>query len=1152
MPSATLRRLIRKPLKDVRTYRGKVNTITRILALACLVFLQSLPGCGGGSGGSPPPPLPPPPTNPSPAIVSLTPNSVTAGDSTFTLTVTGYNFLSSSTVQWNGSPRTTTYSSSTQLQVQISSSDIASAGSEAVSVINPSPGGGNSGSAEFIVNPTSNPASTLTAFNPTSVDAGSSGFVLTLYGSNFIPESTIQWNGTAVPTNYLSDTYLEAQIPASSLTDSGFAEVVVQNPRPGGGASSPLFFAINYKPTIFRQLANDLVWDSANKLIYLSVPSLASSNGNTIAALDPLTGSIQSSQFAGSEPDVLAISDDDQFLYAALDGASSVQRFTLPDLVPDLKYSLGADSYFGPYFAVDLGVAPALPHTTAVSRGAFNVSPYALGGMAIYDDTTKRSKVAHTPGPLYDFFQWGSDTNIYAINSEISSFDFYVLTVSSSGVAQSKDYQSKFADFYVRMHYDSGTHLVYTDDGYVINPANGQLVGGFPAGGYMVPDSTLNKAFFFGQTQSQFGSNSFTIASFDLATFAPIAEIVIPDIQGYPLRFIRWGTSGLAINDDAGFIYVVNDSFVNGKSPQTKTPQRSFMPVKKTWSAPKTRPEERVKAFITSNYSQKTQRQSVSPLDSNPAPTITALSPNAVALNATGLNGFTLTVTGANFVSLSKVEWNGSPRQTEFVSNTVLQAQIGFSDVQPAGSASITVVTPSPGGGTSNALSFNVVSQTVVPPPFIVSLYPNSVPAGSPGFTLQVHTNWATDSSIVYWNGVSRPTTHIGDLEIQVSAADVASVGYAQITVFTPGPGGGISNAAEFQILYQPTIVNEVTNDLVWDPLNQVIYISVPSSASSHANQVCILNPATATITNCEAAGSEPDRLAISDDSQFLYVGEDGTGSVQRFILPSLTPDISYSLGSDPNEGPYFALDLQVAPGAPQTTAVTKGIFNLIPDEIGGVTIYDDSTPRPVSVPGWGPTQNLYDSLQWGADATELYAEGGGAFYFLTVSPSGVVLTQKHPAVFWNPGRIHYDITNELIYSDDGFHVINPSTGLPVGIFEVGGGWPMASDSTLNTVFILAKYIWQENANYTIALFDMTHFTPVTQIPFSTSEVGFNPLLRFIRWGGNGLAANFKGGNLYLLSGSFVNGKSTRRSKSQLKPVRRNRANGKTLTDHKR
>jgi hypothetical protein len=349
--------------------------------------------------------------------------------------------------------------------------------------------------------------------------------------------------------------------------------------------------------------------------------------------------------------------------------------------------------------------------------------------------------------------------------------------------------------------------------------------------------------------------------------------------------------------------------------------------------------------------------------------------------------------------------------------------------------------------------------------------------------------------------------------------------------------------------LYQPLTVNQSTNDVAWDPLNQVFYISVPSSASTNANQVCVLST-TGAITNCQP-GSEPDVLAISDDSQFLYVGMDGTSSVQRFILPGLTPDISYSLGSNSGLGyPYFALDIEVAPGAPHTSAVTTGT-DTDPNATGGITIYDDATPRPTSAPGWGPTQNLYEGLQWGANATELYAEGGGSFYSLTVSPSGVILTQEYPGVFWNPGRIHYDSANGLIYSDDGFHVIDPTTGLPVGIFEVGGGWPMAPDSTLNTVFILSQYLFQGNSNYTIDLFDMTHFTLITQIPFSTSEDGINSLGRFLRWGSNGLAANFQGGNVYILSGSFVNGNTARRSERQLKPVRRNGANDKTAIDHR-
>ena len=90
----------------------------------------------------------------------------------------------------------------------------------------------------------------------------------------------------------------------------------------------------------------------------------------------------------------------------------------------------------------------------------------------------------------------------------------------------------------------------------------------------------------------------------------------------------------------------------------------------------------------------------------------------------------------------------------------------------------------------------------------------------------------------------------------------------------------------------------------------------------------------------------------------------------------------------------------------------------------------------------------------------------------------------------------------------------------------------MAADSTLNTVFILTQYIWQENSNYTIDLFDMSHYVRAGQVPFSTSsQLGINPVGRFLRWGTNGLAVNFKGGgNIYFLSGPFVNRAASKRS----------------------
>jgi trimeric autotransporter adhesin len=1139
MPSAALRRVLRTDPKDV--HGRKISALSKFLALACLVFLQFSTGCGGGgsgsSGGGQSAPPPPPSSNPVPAIVSLSPSSATAGGAAFTLTINGNSFLASSSVQWNGSPVATTYSTSSQLQAQITAADISNSGSAAVSVINPAPGGGNSGSAEFTISATSNAVPALTSLSPSSVNAGASGFILTLNGADFVPASTIQWNGAALATTYLSGTQLEAQIPTSDIAAPGFADVVVLNPGPGGGASAPTVFTTAYAPTVVSQLANDLVWDSTYQLIYLSVPSLAASNGNTISVLNPLTGSITSSQFAGSEPNVLAVDDDDQFLYVGLDGSSSVQRYTLPGLLPDINYSLGADPLFGPTSAFDLQVAPGLPHTTAVSRGTFGS---ADAGMTIYDDATPRPTTTGDREGVYDSLQWGSDTTIYANNSESTGFDFYVLTVSSSGVVVSKDYPNEFSTFYISIHYDSGTNLVYTDDGYVINPSNGQHVGAFQAAGLMIPDSTLNSAFFLGQTQSQVGTTNFTIESFDLTTFAPTAEIVVPNVQGNPRHFILWGTNGLAFNDDAGFVYILNNPFVAADGSQVKTPLRYLNPVTGTKSRPKMiRPTQVVAR--RSGPIPKTKQHSYNSLDSNPVPTAAALSPSAVTA---GVNGFTLTVTGTNFLSLSTIQWNGSQLPTEYISSSQLQAQVSASDVATAGSVSVTVVTPSPGGGTSTALPFAVVPMSS-PVPVVLGFVPSFVTAGSPAFTLSV--NGLTDSfdasSVVEWNGSLRPSSLYGpgQLQVQISASDVAVAGYAQITVSNPGPGGGTSNAAEFQILYQPTIVSQATNDLVWDPLNEVIYISVPSSASAHANQVCILNPVTAAIVTCQSAGSEPDVLAISDDSQYLYVGEDGTGTVQRFILPGLVPDISYTLVSSSSGGPYYALDLQVAPAAPHTTAVSIGT-DTSPASGGGITIFDDSTPRPTSAAGWGPTDHSYDSIQWGSDATALYAADteseseGFDFYTLTVSSSGVVLDQDYPNVFWNPGRIHYNSGTGLVYSNDGFHAIDPTTGLPAGILEVGGGWPLAPDSTLNTVFALDEYVWQVPSNFTIEILDMTHYTFVNRVPFSAAQDDLAGLNRFIRWGTNGLALN-TAGNLYLISGQFVTGSHAIGPRVSIRPI---------------
>ena len=94
----------------------------------------------------------------------------------------------------------------------------------------------------------------------------------------------------------------------------------------------------------------------------------------------------------------------------------------------------------------------------------------------------------------------------------------------------------------------------------------------------------------------------------------------------------------------------------------------------------------------------------------NPVPIINQpLVPDAVA---PGGPAFTLTVNGTGFGSSSVVNWNGSARKTTFVNGSELKASILSSDIARAGTASVTVANPAP-GGSSNVEFFEVTLHSL-------------------------------------------------------------------------------------------------------------------------------------------------------------------------------------------------------------------------------------------------------------------------------------------------------------------------------------------------------------------------------------------------------------------------------------------------------
>ncbi len=116
----------------------------------------------------------------------------------------------------------------------------------------------------------------------------------------------------------------------------------------------------------------------------------------------------------------------------------------------------------------------------------------------------------------------------------------------------------------------------------------------------------------------------------------------------------------------------------------------------------------------------------------NPVPAIGVLSPAAVDA---GDAGFTLTVSGTNFVNGSIVRWNGADRATTFVNSLSLTATISASDIANPGSGRVTVSNPAPGGGSSSTQIFAInpgqssgTGPSQIAMPFVTEYALNSPP----------------------------------------------------------------------------------------------------------------------------------------------------------------------------------------------------------------------------------------------------------------------------------------------------------------------------------------------------------------------------------------------------------------------------------------
>ena len=477
----------------------------------------------------------------------------------------------------------------------------------------------------------------------------------------------------------------------------------------------------------------------------------------------------------------------------------------------------------------------------------------------------------------------------------------------------------------------------------------------------------------------------------------------------------------------------------------------------------------------------------------NPLPVITALSPNT---HYVGTAAFKLTITGTGFLPSSVVWWTpsfntASPLTTTFVNSTTLTAEVLALDITTVGQDSLTVVNPAPGGGSSSAFLFPVLALD----PSINSLTPSTLVSGTAASPMVVSGANFVNKAIVLWNGNPLPTTYISPTAVQaeISATDLANATIAQVSVSNPGIGG-VSDTSVFNVTYPNTVLtlDLPANDLAWDPFAKVIYASLPSSYGVNGNSIAVINPTTGAVTY-HFVGSEPNQIALSGNGNFLYVGLNGSSSVQRFILPAFTPDIEIKLNTNSQ---------QLVAGAIAVSPTNAHFFAVFPQgseccsNQGPIEFFDDATLLADKITNEPVTQLLF------ASATTLYGYSNDQLFQVSVNSSGGTL-----GMIWDNlvqgTAIQFDAG--LIYGGNG-QVLNPATGAVVGTYDVtdpccGGTISVLPDAPINRSFALGQTPFFPG--FGITAYNLSEFIPLAATNLNQLTGNGSD---FLQWGSSGLA----------------------------------------------
>jgi uncharacterized repeat protein (TIGR01451 family) len=301
----------------------------------------------------------------------------------------------------------------------------------------------------------------------------------------------------------------------------------------------------------------DLAYDPVTARIYASVPGTSASNSHRIAAIDPLTRSIEPGFAIGQEPGKLIVPPSGGSLFAAVETNRVLRRLNLLSGTTELSFALETNG--GNWTIADFELLPGSPHPLAVLRLQNGVN----ADVAVYNEGIRRPNVAPASGDGYqEFIEAGTDGAVYFQSWGFAGFRRF--TVDPSGV--SADYvDSTLTPGQWTRTWRAVDDRLFGSDGIVINPLLPQVIDtipGLPVNSLICPDAELGLVFYLSPT----GTN-WLLRAYEADSLAPAGMVALSGVSGTPSSLIRWGENGLAFRTDASQVFLVRTSLISTNPP---------------------------------------------------------------------------------------------------------------------------------------------------------------------------------------------------------------------------------------------------------------------------------------------------------------------------------------------------------------------------------------------------------------------------------------------------------------------------------------------------------------------------------------------------------------------------------------------------------